>query len=311
MDDVRFVDLLNDKNRFLALEGIDCTGKGSITRIIEQKGLGVPDVKVKRVDFPQYDLPSGAMIKAYLNGEYGNYSRLLSSVPGENAVEWHAIATGRAEHLVKEIRFVMWLYALNRIDYFKRNEIEPDTVYVFDRFSYSNIIHHLSSLYFFYEFGAGEQLLQMKWRAESLHKEISFKEFKEDRIYGMLSSLYSEIYSYESYYDIPEAYTFLLLLGYNDILHRLEKRSETKHEGEDILERRDAIYRAGMFLSNKMMPFHLSRGLVPIDINAYRSDNEAIADDIIDIYKTAVINNISPEDLDEIIEEDTEEETDE
>lgn len=304
-------DMITPENQFLAVEGVDCTGKGSITELIERKGLGIPGITVKRVDFPQYDLPSGAMIKSYLNGNYGDYSRLFSSVPGESAVEWHAVASGRAEHLVKDIRFVMGLYALNRIEYFKTTDIDPDTVYVFDRFSYSNIIHQLSALYSFYNTGIGEGLLQIEWRSKSSHKVVNFHDYKIDRIIGMLSSMYSEIYGFEGYNDVPFPYTFLLLLDEHQVLERLENRKETKHEGDDILERKGAIHRACEFLTGDIMEYHLSNGVVPLYIPAFESDNDRIANMIISLYKTAVSNNINPHELSDILADEEDDSDDE
>lgn len=304
-------DMINDSNRFLAVEGVDCTGKGSITQLIEKKGLGIDGVKVKRVDFPQYDLPSGAMIKAYLNGQYGNYARFLSSVPGENAVDWHAIAMGRSERLLKDIRFVMNLYAMNRIEYFRTAELEPDTVYVFDRFSYSNIIHHISALYAFYDYGAGNELMQIHWRSNPICKEISFSEYKDHRFWNMLSSECERIYEYEKYNDVPLPYTFLLLLDEHHILERLEKRKETKHEGEDILERRDAIHRACEFLAPRNSEFHSDNGVVLMPVAAFGYDNDNIADSIIELYKTAVFNEIQPGCFAEYFEDEDDEEDDE
>lgn len=303
-------DMITPENQFLAVEGVDCTGKGSITELIERKGLGIPGITVKRVDFPQYNLPSGAMIKSYLNGNYGDYSRLFSSVPGDSAVEWHAVATGRSERLIKDIRFIMLLYALNRIEYFKTTVIDPNTVYVFDRFSYSNIIHHLSALYSFYNSGVGEGLLQIEWRSKSTHKVVNFQEYKLDRIIGMLGSMYSEIYGFEGYNDVPFPYTFLLLLDEHQILERLENRKETKHEGEDILEHRNAIHRACEFLTGDIMDYHLGNGVVPLYIPAFDSNNEKIADMIISLYKTAVSNGVGPRELSDILADDDENDED-
>ena len=296
-------DMINNSNRFLAVEGIDCTGKGSITQLIEKKGLGIEGITVKRVDFPQYDLPSGEIIKSYLNGNFGDYARHLSSIPEGTAVEWYSMARGRMERLIKDIRFVMQLYAINRIEYFKTTELEPDTVYVFDRFSYSNIIHHLSALYAFIDYGAGNDLFQIDWRRTS-HKEVSFDFFKHREMLMLLDKLRGEIYGYENYNDVPLPYTFLLLLDEHHIMERLRKRKETKHEGDDILERFDSIHRACEFLSPKMLEFHMDHGVVPIPIAPFSFKNEDIANTIIELYKTAVCNEIDPMALAEYLDED-------
>ena len=304
-------DMFNDNNRFLAVEGVDCTGKGSITQLIEKKGLGVDGIKVKRVDFPQYDLPSGAMIKAYLNGQYGNYARFLSSVPGETAIDWVSIAMGRLERLVKDIRFVMSLYALNRIEYFKTTELEPDTVYVFDRFSYSNIIHHVSALYAFYDYCAGDELTQIHWRMFQSHDGEPFGDFKDRVIRNKMRDEHAGIYKYEMNNGVPFPYSFLLLLDEHHILERLEKRKETKHEGDDILEHKDAIHRACEFLTPRNYDFHSNNGLVLIPVSAFGYDNDSIADTIIELYKVAVFNGIEPSCFAKYVEEETEEEDDE
>jgi len=304
-------DMFNDNNRFLAVEGVDCTGKGSITQLIEKKGLGVDGIKVKRVDFPQYDLPSGTMIKAYLNGQYGNYARFLSSVPGETAIDWVSIAMGRLERLVKDIRFVMSLYALNRIEYFRTAELEPDTVYVFDRFSYSNIIHHVSALYAFYDYCAGDELTQIWWRMYPSYDDEPFGDFKERFINNKMRDEYERIYKYEMDNGVPFPYNFLLLLDEHHILERLEKRKETKHEGDDILEHKDAIHRACEFLTPRNYDFHSNNGVVLLPVSAFGYNNDSIADAIIELYKVAVFNEIEPSCFAEYIEDEADEDDEE
>ena len=284
---------INNKTRFLAIEGVDCSGKGSITdRIVK---FGISDIPIKKVSFPVYDLPSGEMIKAYLNGNYGDYESILSTIPTNiTPVEWFSIVTSRYERLQKEIEFVMNLYANNRIEYFKTEIIDPNTIYLFDRFSYSNIIHQLAPLYDFLKNGPGAGKIQMEWRNDNIHERLPFIEFLNYYIDTLLENLKNAILDYEYYHDIPKAYTFMLTLRADRILERLMQRKHSNHEGKDIMEREKPIRRTCEFIKDKI-DFHRSNGIIDIDVSAFGEDNDKIAEFIIDTYTKAIENQIEPE----------------
>lgn len=292
--------MLYKGNCFISLDGVDCSGKGSITKIIEEKGID--GVKVKRVDFPQYDLPSGEMIKSFLNGEgiYGNYLKYMNSVPyeGLSPMEWHAVVSGRSENLYKMIEFVSHLYSINRVEYFMRNEIEPGTVYIFDRYQYSNVIHQFSNISSYFCEGDGSELLAIRWRASKEHEDVTYEEFVMDRVYGDIKKMYDKMLRYERKYGVYDTFKFLLLITENEVRERLEKRKDSKHEGRDILEENDAIHRACKFVNLKNSDFHMINGCVPISVDEFKYDNDKIAEFIVNSYKFAIENNFTSDDND-------------
>ncbi len=54
----------------IVLEGLDGSGKGTQTKLLE-KALCLRDRPVRRVTFPDYQSPSSALVRMYLDGEFG------------------------------------------------------------------------------------------------------------------------------------------------------------------------------------------------------------------------------------------------
>lgn len=54
----------------IVLEGLDGSGKGTQTKLLE-KALCRRDRPVRRVTFPDYQSPSSALVRMYLDGEFG------------------------------------------------------------------------------------------------------------------------------------------------------------------------------------------------------------------------------------------------
>ena len=301
---IDFKEFLNRGNQFLAIEGVDCSGKGQITKLIEKNGIR--GVQVKRVDFPQYDLPSGKLIESYLNGDLGNYIGYFKEpIAGvETASEWHAVMSGRFEHAITEIDFVAGLYSLNRIEWFKRNRIDPDTIYVFDRFSYSNAIHHLGNLvnWMSREDGAAD-LMRIWWRESPDRKEVPFENWKLQRIYNACTTLYEKWLSYEYTQGVPSVYTFLLSIDEMHVMERINARKETKHEGRDILETQYGIHNACDFV-NLSLYAQLHQDLTAaaiVPVEEFKQNNQDIADYISAVYSSAVVNDVDTEDLGDFV----------
>lgn len=110
--------------RLITLEGLDGSGKATQTALLcselERRG-----VELKRVSFPNYNEPSSAPVKMYLNGDFG---KKPSDVNAFAASSFYAVD-----------RFASF------IRHWKR-EYESGTLIVADRYTTSNIIYQLPKL---------------------------------------------------------------------------------------------------------------------------------------------------------------------
>lgn len=59
------------KGKFIVIEGLDGSGKATQTKLICEK-LTKKNKKFCKLSFPNYDEPSSALVKMYLNSEFGN-----------------------------------------------------------------------------------------------------------------------------------------------------------------------------------------------------------------------------------------------
>lgn len=60
-----------NKGKLIVIDGLDGTGKSTQLEIAEKK-LAEMGYKVKTISFPDYDSPSSALVKMYLNGEFSD-----------------------------------------------------------------------------------------------------------------------------------------------------------------------------------------------------------------------------------------------
>ena len=60
--------VMNEQGKIIVIEGTDCSGKETQTRLLVEK-LEAMGRKVKRISFPMYDTPTGKMIGACLLGK--------------------------------------------------------------------------------------------------------------------------------------------------------------------------------------------------------------------------------------------------
>ncbi|MCI7804375.1 MAG: thymidylate kinase, partial [Oscillospiraceae bacterium] len=59
------------KGKLIVIDGLDGSGKSTQLELVQKKleDMGVP---VKTISFPDYESPSSALVKMYLNGEFSD-----------------------------------------------------------------------------------------------------------------------------------------------------------------------------------------------------------------------------------------------
>ena len=108
----------------IVLEGLDGSGKGTQTKLLAEslEGRGVP---LRHVTFPDYDSPSSALVRMYLDGEFG------SEPEDVNAYAASAF------------------YAVDRFASFKRDwktDYDRGTLILCDRYATSNLVYQMGKL---------------------------------------------------------------------------------------------------------------------------------------------------------------------
>lgn len=288
--------LMREGQRCIAVDGVDCTGKGSVTSLME-KNLTNEDREFMRVEFPQYDLPSGAMIKAYLEGKYGDFSRRLQiPVGAESASEWVALTMGRMENTLHDMDYIAHLYALNRVEWFRTvyPNISAEKVIVFDRFYYSNLIHILSPFMNWIMSPAGKDLMTVEWRSSFFHDSMTAGEYIQKRVLHAATRIADKWEAYEHQNGVVYPYHFILLLNEDSVRERLSQRKIAKQVEHDIHEEGSNLHFACEFLSapqfapirNKIMAAKY------IPVAPFGTNNLGIAEEIVELYDKARENGI-------------------
>lgn len=109
--------------KLIVIEGLDGSGKATQAKLLTEK-LVSDGIKVKQVSFPDYDSDSSALVKMYLNGEFG-----------KRADDVNAYAASS-------------FYAVDRYASFKKNwkaDYEAGVI-IADRYTTSNAIHQCAKL---------------------------------------------------------------------------------------------------------------------------------------------------------------------
>ena len=113
------------RGRLIVVEGTDCSGKETQTRLIEEK-LTKLGRKVKRYSFPMYDTPTGKIVGGpYLGKDYicnGWFSEGAPNVNYKVASLYYAADR---------------LYNIDKIN----NDLESGIDIILDRYVYSNMAH--------------------------------------------------------------------------------------------------------------------------------------------------------------------------
>ena len=109
--------------KLIVIEGLDGSGKATQAKLLAEK-MAAAGVKVKQISFPNYDSDSSALVKMYLNGEFG-----------ANAYDVNAYAASS-------------FYAVDRYASFMKDwktDYESGVV-IADRYTTSNAIHQCAKL---------------------------------------------------------------------------------------------------------------------------------------------------------------------
>lgn len=112
------------KGKLIVIEGLDGSGKATQTNLLTEK-LKEKELAVKKVSFPNYENPSSALVKMYLNGELGK---------NPNDVNAYAASS---------------FYAVDRYVSYKKfwqTDYENGCCIIADRYATSNAIYQLSKI---------------------------------------------------------------------------------------------------------------------------------------------------------------------
>ena len=102
--------------KFICIEGLDGTGKNTIARALVDT-LTQQGWKVQLWSFPDYESPTGIIIKNALNGAYGDFVKMSPEFCSE-------------------------LYALDRLAYIKEHPVDENVdFYILDRSYFSNFMY--------------------------------------------------------------------------------------------------------------------------------------------------------------------------
>ena len=110
------------KGKIIVIEGLDGSGKATQTALLCQR-LDELGKKPRRLSFPDYEQPSSALVKMYLNGEFGCDA---SQINAYAASSFYAV-----DRYASYIRF--W-----------REEYEMGGLMVADRYTTSNAIYQMA-----------------------------------------------------------------------------------------------------------------------------------------------------------------------
>ena len=110
--------------KLIVIDGLDGSGKATTADLVVNE-LNKNNIKAIKISFPDYNSDSSALVKMYLNGEFGK---------NPNDVNAYTAST---------------FYAVDRFASYKKNwkeKYENGYVIICDRYTTSNIIHQMSKL---------------------------------------------------------------------------------------------------------------------------------------------------------------------
>ncbi|MER2081224.1 MAG: thymidylate kinase [Ruminococcus sp.] len=124
--------------KIIVIEGLDGSGKATQTKLLYER-LTAQGKKVRRLEFPDYGSPSAALVKMYLNGDFGERPEDVNAYA---ASAFYAV--DRAASFLKD-----W-----------KRGYQDDTVFLCDRYATSNIIYQMAKV------PPGERDAFIAWQAD-------------------------------------------------------------------------------------------------------------------------------------------------
>ncbi len=191
--------------KLIVIEGLDASGKQTQTELLcfalKEKGYDV-----KHISFPCYDSDSSALVKMYLNGDFGDKAEEVNPYAASS------------------------FYAVDRFASFKMNwekQYNGETIIVADRYTTSNMIHQAGKIN-----DIKERDLFLKWLYEyeftylglPLPDMVMFLEMPPSMSEKLMKERANKITG-ESEKDIHEKDKNHLINSYNSAIYVAEKFS--------------------------------------------------------------------------------------
>ena len=112
------------KGKLIIIEGVDSSGKATHAKMLYERLLGENN-NVKKVEFPNYSSQSSALVKMYLNGDFGDKPEDVNPYAASVFFAIDRFASYRT----------LW-----------KNFYDNGGIVVSDRYTMSNMIHQAAKL---------------------------------------------------------------------------------------------------------------------------------------------------------------------
>ena len=190
-----------------AIEGLDGSGKETtakaLQKLLKEK---FPDKEVKIISFPDYTNETGKLIKSILSGSLNANSIIPKELFSKEMAR---------------------LFTMNRREYFQthkdefdKDELDSDTIYIFDRYMPSNIIYQCQG-----------------YDIDKLNEEIINFSYLEYNVYG----------------NPKPDFSVFLRVPYITLRERLDARKVAKSGSVDDIYEQDSFLKASYHLSELML----------------------------------------------------------
>ena len=217
--------------KLITIEGMDYIGKTTLQQNLIPKlkeKLGDIFEDVIPIKFPYYNSPTGKIIQDYLNDKSDN------------------------KESIYDYYYITNLYMLNRLEFFRDNPdlINRNVLLLADRYTLSNIIHHMSHHY------TEERFHKYDTKSFSFIKNRIWEMIEAENVINQLPSPKICIYL------MPESFDFLLKCkaSRNDEADRLEEDDRLKETYEFYTQEKviSAIVSRYSYFYTGFMPIYVS-----------------------------------------------------